>query len=207
MSVSTPRPLVLALGDRRPDIHPDAWLAPHSVVSGRVTIDAGTSVWYGTSLRGDVADIIIGSGSNLQDNVVVHADDGFPASIEDHVSVGHAAVLHGCTVESGTIVGMGAVVLNGAVIGAGSLVAGGAVVLEGTRVPPGSLVAGVPAKVRRELTTAERSGILEGIARYPRLAMLHRAALQEDAASRPYSAPENTTRPGSQPVRTPSSQR
>ncbi len=97
--------------------------------------------------------------------------------IGDDVSVGHAAVLHGCTVGDGTIIGMGSVVLNGAVIGAGSMVAAGAVVLEGTQVPPGSLVAGVPAKVRRELTEAERAGMREGIGHYPGLAALHRSSL------------------------------
>ena len=158
--------LLLPLGDRVPDVHPEAWLAPHSVVSGRVTIGAETSIWYGASARGDAEDITIGNGSNLQDNAVIHADVGFPAVIGDHVSVGHAAVLHGCTVGEGTIIGMGSVVLNGAVIGAGSLVAAGAVVLEGTQVPPGSLVAGVPAKVRRELTEEQSRGFIAHAARY-----------------------------------------
>lgn len=172
--------LVLPLGERVPHVHPDAWLAPHSVVSGRVTIGAATSIWYGASARGDAEDITIGSGSNLQDNAVIHADVGFPAVIGDHVSIGHAAVLHGCTVGEGTIVGMGSVILNGAVIGAGSLVAAGAVVLEGTQVPPGSLVAGVPAKVRRELTQEERDGLREGIGHYPGLAAMHREALAQE---------------------------
>ncbi|GAA1177278.1 gamma carbonic anhydrase family protein [Ornithinimicrobium humiphilum] len=171
--------LVLALGDRRPEIHPDAWLAPHSVVSGSVTIGAGSSVWYGASLRGDNEQITVGERANFQDNVVVHADPGHPAVVGDDVSVGHAAVLHGCTVGSGTIVGMGAVVMNGAVIGEGCLVAGGAVVLEGMEIPPGSLVAGVPAKVRRELTEEERAGLMRGISHYPELATRHRAALAE----------------------------
>jgi carbonic anhydrase/acetyltransferase-like protein (isoleucine patch superfamily) len=169
--------LVLALGERRPEIDPDAWLAPHSVVSGSVRIGAGSSVWYGVSVRGDNEQITLGERVNLQDNVVVHADAGFPATVADDVSVGHGAVLHGCSVGSGTIVGMGAVVMNGAVIGESCLVAGGAVVLEGTQVPAGSLVAGVPAKVRRELTDEERAGLREGINHYPRLAALHRTAL------------------------------
>lgn len=169
--------LVLPLGDRVPEIDPDAWLAPHSVVSGRVRIGAGSSVWYGASLRGDAEDITVGERANFQDNVVVHADVGFPTVVADDVSVGHGAVLHGCSVGSGTIVGMGAVVMNGASIGASCLVAGGAVVLEGTQVPDGSLVAGVPAKVRRELTEEERAGLRKGIAHYPELAATHRAAL------------------------------
>lgn len=171
--------LVLPLGERRPQIDPDAWLAPHSVVSGSVTIGAGSSIWYGVSVRGDNAQITLGERVNLQDNVVVHADADYPATVEDDVSVGHAAVLHGCTVGSGTIVGMAAVVMNGAVIGRSCLIAGGAVVLEGTQIPDGSLVAGVPAKVRRELTPEEREGLGAGIAHYPGLAATHRAALAE----------------------------
>ncbi|WP_114906980.1 gamma carbonic anhydrase family protein [Ornithinimicrobium murale] len=169
--------LVLPLGDRVPEVHPDAWLAPHSVVSGRVTIGAGTSIWYGASARGDCEDITVGAHSNLQDNAVIHADPGSPASIGDNVSIGHAAVLHGCTVGDGCIIGMGSVVLNGAVIGEGSMVAAGAVVLEGTQVPPGSLVAGVPAKVRRELTQEETAGMRASIGHYPGLATMHRTAL------------------------------
>lgn len=169
--------LVLPLGERVPEVHPEAWLAPGSVVSGSVTVGAGTSLWYGASARGDTATITLGERSNLQDNAVIHADVGSPAVVGNNVSVGHAAVLHGCTVGDGTIIGMGSVVLNGAVIGAGSLVAAGAVVLEGTQVPPGSLVAGVPAKVRRELTEEERAEMREGIAHYPGLAAMHREAL------------------------------
>lgn len=175
-----PRPssgLVLPLGDRVPEVHPDAWLAPYSVVSGSVTIGAGTSLWYGASARGDCAEITLGERSNLQDNAVIHADVGTPAVIGDDVSIGHSAVLHGCTVGDGTVIGMGSVVLNGAVIGAGSLVAAGAVVLEGTQVPPGSLVAGIPGKVRRELTEEERAGMRESIGHYPGLAAMHREAL------------------------------
>lgn len=179
MTTSTPQALVLALGDRRPEIDPDAWLAPTSVVSGSVRIGAGSSVWYGASLRGDNDQITVGERSNLQDNVVVHVDAGHPAVIADDVSVGHAAVLHGCTVGSGTIVGMGSVVLNGAVIGEECLVAGGAVVLEGMQIPPGSLVAGVPARIRRELTPEERANLREGIGCYPALAALHRTGLAE----------------------------
>ncbi|MFK5634072.1 MULTISPECIES: gamma carbonic anhydrase family protein [unclassified Ornithinimicrobium] len=174
----TPAGLVLPLGDRRPEVDPKAWLAPRSVVSGSVRIGAGSSVWYGVSVRGDAEQITIGERVNLQDNVVVHADAGFPARVADDVSVGHGAVLHGCSVGSGTIVGMGAVVMNGAVIGESCLVAAGAVVLEGMRVPSGSLVAGVPAKVRRMLTDEERAGLRDGIGHYPGLAAMHRSALE-----------------------------
>lgn len=171
--------LVLPLGGRRPEIDPEAWLAPQSVVSGSVRIGAGSSIWYGASVRGDSEQITLGERVNLQDNVVVHADAGFPTTVADDVSVGHGAVLHGCSVGTGTIVGMGAVVMNGAVVGESCLVAAGAVVLEGTQVPSGSLVAGVPAKVRRELTDEERARLRDGIGHYPGLASLHRSALAE----------------------------
>lgn len=167
---------VLALGDRVPEVHPDAWLAPTSAVTGWVRIGAGSSLWYGASVRGDSGEVSVGAGTNVQDNAVIHADPGHPADVGDHVSIGHAAVVHGCTVGAGTVVGMGAVVLNGARIGTECLVAAGAVVLEGTQVPDGSLVAGVPAKVRRELSATERVGLREGIERYPRLAAAHRSA-------------------------------
>jgi carbonic anhydrase/acetyltransferase-like protein (isoleucine patch superfamily) len=142
-----------------PQIAEDAFVAAGAVIVGDVRLEARSSVWYNAVLRAEAAPIVLGAGSNLQDTVVCHVDSGFPLSIGSGVSVGHGAVLHGCTVEDDCLIGMSATVLNGAVIGAGSLVAAGAVVLEGTIVPPGSLVAGVPAKVRRELTADERAGI------------------------------------------------
>jgi len=110
----------------------------------------------------------------VQDGAVVHADPGFACSIGSGVSVGHAAVVHGCTVEDDCLIGMGAVVLNGAVVGTGSMVAAGAVVLEGARIPPGSLVAGVPGKVRRELSEHERAGVRENARRYIEITAAHR---------------------------------
>ena len=140
-----------------PEIDAAAWVAPSATVIGRVTLAAQSSVFYNAVVRGDVEDIAVGERSNLQDAVVVHADPGSPCRIGAGVSVGHAAVLHGCTIGDGCLIGMSATVLNGADIGAGSLVAAGAVVLAGTVVPPGSLVAGVPAKVRRPLDDGERT--------------------------------------------------
>lgn len=157
---------VLAVGGRTPDIHPSAFLASGARVIGAVTLGEGASVWYNAVLRGDSDTIMVGSGSNLQDNVSVHVDAGHPVVIGRDVSVGHNAVVHGCTIGDGSLIGMGSVVLSGAVIGDGCLVAAGAVVLEGTVVPPGSLVAGVPAKVRRELTAEEREGILRNAQTY-----------------------------------------
>ncbi len=156
-----------------PEVADDAWVAPGAVLVGEVRLGSRSSVWYGAVLRGDGGSITVGAGSNVQDGTVVHADPGFPAVIGDGVVVGHGAVVHGCTVEDGSLIGMGSRVLNGARIGAGSLVAAGAVVLEGTQVPPGSLVAGVPAKVRRPLTEDEAAGIRAGAEQYVERAQQH----------------------------------
>ena len=158
--------LLLPFNDVHPTLDPTSWVAPNATLIGKVTLAERASIYYGTVLRADVDAITIGVGSNLQDNVSVHCDAGMPTTVGAGVSVGHAAVLHGCTVEDDCLIGMSATVLNGAVIGTGSLVAAGAVVLEGTIVPPGTLVAGVPAKVRRELTAEEREGIRANAQRY-----------------------------------------
>lgn len=170
------RALIAGVGGKEPSVDPDAFTAPTSVVMGEVTLAAGASVWYQSVLRGDGGPIVIGAQSNIQDNCTVHVDPGFPVTVGERVSVGHNAVLHGCTVEDDVLVGMGSTVLNGAHIGAGSLIAAQALVPQGMRVPPGSLVAGVPAKVRRELTDEEREGIKLNAAVYVDLAKEHRAA-------------------------------
>ncbi|SEO28651.1 gamma carbonic anhydrase family protein [Actinacidiphila rubida] len=172
--------LVAAVASRTPAIDPAAFTAPTSVVLGDVTLAAGASVWYHAVLRGDCESLSIGPGSNIQDNCTVHADPGFPVVVGAGVSVGHNAVLHGCVVEDGVLVGMGATVLNGATIGAGSLVAAAALVPQGMTVPPGSLVAGVPAKVRRLLTDEERAGVALNAEHYVALAAVHREALGQD---------------------------
>src|SRR5690242_6478415 len=151
---------VLAVAGRSPDLHPDAFVASGARVIGAVSLAEGASVWYNAVLRGDSDAITVGAGSNLQDNVSVHVDAGHPVHIGRDVSVGHNAVVHGCTIGDASLIGMGSVVLSGAVIGDGCLVAAGAVILEGTVIPAGSLVAGVPAKVRRELTADEREWIV-----------------------------------------------
>jgi carbonic anhydrase/acetyltransferase-like protein (isoleucine patch superfamily) len=160
-----------------PRVAESAFLAPGAVLVGNVTLGDRASVWYNSVLRAEQEPITIGAGSNLQDNVSCHVDRGYPLILGAGVSVGHGAVLHGCTIEDNVLVGMAATVMNGAVIGTGSLVAAGAVVLEGTIVPPGSLVAGVPAKVRRELTDDEVAGIRHNAEAYLGHAALHQAAL------------------------------
>ncbi|MEO5920285.1 MAG: gamma carbonic anhydrase family protein [Pseudolysinimonas sp.] len=151
--------LLLPFEDAEPVVAETAWIAENATLIGRVTVHAGASVWFGAVMRGDTDDLELGAGSNLQDNVVVHADPGSPAIIGAGVSVGHGAVIHGCRIEDGCLIGMNATVLNRAVVGAESLVAAGTVVLEGTIIPPRSLVAGVPGKVRRSLTDDEVSAM------------------------------------------------
>lgn len=167
-------PSVLSYDGRQPTIHADAWLAPTATVIGDATVNSQASVFYGAVVRADMDRIVLGAGSNLQDNVVVHTDYGFPTWIGSGVSVGHAAVVHGCTVEDDCLIGMNATILNGARIGAGSLVAAGTVVLEGTVIPPRSLVAGVPGKVRRQLSDAEFDRVVANAQIYLELAAQHR---------------------------------
>lgn len=149
-----------------PRVAPDAFVAQGATLVGDVTVEPGASIWFAAVVRGDGAAIRIGERSNVQDGAVLHSDPDFPVTVGRDVSIGHRAVVHGCTVEDDSLVGMGAVVLNGAVVGRGSLVAAGSVVLEGTAVPPGSLVAGVPAKVKRPVTDAELERIRSGAASY-----------------------------------------
>jgi carbonic anhydrase/acetyltransferase-like protein (isoleucine patch superfamily) len=171
-----PEPLILTVNGHSPQLHADAWVAPNAALVGRISLGAKASIWYGATLRAEIEPIEIGDGSNVQDNVTIHVDPGFPASIGADVSVGHNAVLHGCTIEDGCLIGMGAVVLNGARIGRGSLVAAGAVVAQGVEIPPGSLVAGVPGKVRRELGEDEVTNNRNNALLYQHLIDMHRGA-------------------------------
>jgi len=161
---------ILKFGEHTPTVSATAWLAPTATVIGNATVKDDAVVMFGAVIRADREQIVVGVGSNLQDNVVVHADPGFPAIIGAGVSVGHSAVIHGATLEDDVLIGMNATVLNGCRIGAGSLVAAGSVVLEGTQIPPGSLVAGVPAKVRRDTTLEERAEIKNNAETYRALA-------------------------------------
>ncbi len=168
---------LVSLSDTRiPTVADTAWVAPGAVLAGNVTLRDGASVWYNAVLRAEHEPIVIGEGSNLQDNVSCHVDRGFPLTLGSGVSVGHGAVLHGCTIGDDVLVGMSATVMNGAVVGSGSLLAAGTVVLEGAVIPPGSLVAGVPGKVRRELTDDERAGIRANAASYLEHVLEHVAA-------------------------------
>ncbi|MFF8429994.1 MULTISPECIES: gamma carbonic anhydrase family protein [unclassified Streptomyces] len=169
----TQKALIVGIGGKEPRLDAEVFVAPTASVIGDVTLRTGASVWYGAVLRGDVERITVGAQANVQDNVTLHADPGFPVSVGERVSIGHNAVVHGATVEDDCLIGMGATVLNGAVIGAGSLVAAQALVPQGMVVPPGSLVAGVPAKVRRELSEEERQGVTLNGTMYAELAKAH----------------------------------
>lgn len=166
----------LPFAGRTPEVHESAWVASNASLIGKVRVDADASVWFGAVLRGDIDEIVLGPGSNLQDNVVVHTEAGAPAIVGAGVSVGHGAVVHGCTIEDGCLIGMNATVLTNAVVGRDTLVAAGAVVLEGAVIPPRSLVAGVPGKVRRELTDDEVAALHGNSSRYVTRARAYAAA-------------------------------
>jgi len=157
------------------NIHPSAFIAPGAVVLGDVTLGPRASVWYGAVLRADMAAIVVGEATNLQDGTIVHVDAGKPARIGARVGVGHRAILHACSVEDDCLIGMGSILLNDVYIGTGSVVAAGAVVPEGTRIPPGSLVLGVPARVMRAVDDALRGRIRETWQHYVAEAQRHRA--------------------------------
>lgn len=167
---------MITVNGHTPQVHEQAWVAPGAVLAGEVSVGSETGIWYTCVIRADFAPITLGARTNVQDGAVLHADPGFPATIGDGVTIGHRAVVHGCTVSDDVLVGMGAVLMNGVHVGAGSLIAAGAVLTQGTVVPPGSLVAGVPGKVRRELTDAERDTIPLSAAAYVHLLGLHRDA-------------------------------
>jgi carbonic anhydrase/acetyltransferase-like protein (isoleucine patch superfamily) len=144
------------------------YIAPNAAVIGQVTLRANASVWFSCVLRGDVEDIDIGEGSNIQDGAVIHADPGFAVHVGANVTVGHNAMLHGCTIGDGSLVGIGAVVLNGARIGRGCLVGAGALVTEGTEIPDGSLVLGSPARLKKTLAPEEQSALAHNAGHYVR---------------------------------------
>lgn len=144
----------------------DVWVAPDANLIGKVVLESGASVWFGATLRGDNETITVGAGSNIQENVVCHTDPGLPLTIGANCTIGHKAMLHGCTIGEGALVGMGATVLNGAVIGEGALIGAGALVAEGKVIPPRSLVMGIPGKVVRELDDAAVAGLRASAAGY-----------------------------------------
>ena len=153
-----------------------AFVADNAVLAGDVTLAEGSSIWYGAVLRADTGRIVIGAGSNVQDNAVLHTGPGLDVVVGRNVSIGHSAVVHGCTVGDDCLIGMHATVLNGAVIGDGSLVAAGALVTENMVVPAGSLVVGVPGKVVKAVSAAQAASIAANGEEYRELAKVHAGA-------------------------------
>ncbi|WP_227271532.1 gamma carbonic anhydrase family protein [Roseobacter weihaiensis] len=143
-----------ALGDHAPDLHEDTWVAPDANLIGKVVLEAGASVWFGTTIRADHEEIRVGQGSNVQENCVFHIDAGYPLTIGAGCTIGHKVMLHGCTLGDNTLIGMGATVLNGARIGSNCLIGAGALITENKVIPDNSLVMGVPGRVVRELDAA-----------------------------------------------------
>jgi carbonic anhydrase/acetyltransferase-like protein (isoleucine patch superfamily) len=169
---------VFSLDGIVPEIDAEAWVAPGAQVMGRVRLGPLASVWFNAVLRGDNDPIEIGAGSNVQDGCVLHTDVGAPLTVGPDCTIGHVAILHGCTIGPGSLVGMGATVLNGATIGANALIGAGALVTEGKAIPDGVLAMGRPAKVVRDLTEAELAGLRRSAATYRANAARFRAGLK-----------------------------
>lgn len=150
------------------------FIAENATVIGDVALAEGTSIWFGTVIRADKDRVRIGKDSNIQDNCVVHTSAGFPVTLGEQVSVGHGAILHGCTIGDRVLVGMGAIVLNGATVGEGSLLGAGTVVTEGAVIPPGSVVLGVPGKVLKPTSAEQRAHIVDNSRAYRELAEQYR---------------------------------
>jgi carbonic anhydrase/acetyltransferase-like protein (isoleucine patch superfamily) len=169
---------VFVLRDVSPRISGSAYVAPNATVLGNVTLEENSSVWFGATLRGDNENIRIGASSNVQDGAVLHTDPGFPMSIGANVSIGHQAMLHGCTVGEGSLIGIQSVLLNGAVIGKGCLIGAGAIITERKVFADGCLIFGAPAKVVRELTAEERENLVKVAANYAERAVYYRSHLR-----------------------------
>lgn len=170
--------MIYALDDIAPQIDPTAWVAPDANVIGKIVLEASSSVWFGATLRGDNEEIRLGANSNIQENCVLHTDMGYPLVIGANCTIGHKAMLHGCTIGEGSLIGMGATILNGAKIGRGCLIGAGALVTEGKEIPDGSLVMGAPGKVIRTLDAAAQARLIQSAASYRDNARRFRAGLK-----------------------------
>lgn len=158
--------MIYELDGIAPVLGQGAWVAPDANLIGKVVLEAEASVWFGCTLRGDNEEIRVGAGSNVQENVICHTDMGFPLVIGANCTIGHKAMLHGCIIGEGSLIGMGATVLNGAKIGRGCLIGAGALITEGKEIPDGSLVMGAPGKVVRMLDEAAQARLLQSAAHY-----------------------------------------
>ena len=161
--------MIVKYKDRAPSVSEDAMVWETACIAGDVTLEAGVSVWHGASIRGDSSFVTVGQGSNVQENATIHTSDGHPAVIGKGVTVGHNAIVHGCTVGDNVLIGMGAIILDGAVIGDNTVIGAGALVSQGKQIPAGSLVIGLPGKVARELDDAEKDSIRANACEYEEL--------------------------------------
>ena len=169
-----------ALGQVEPSLPntTDFWIAPDANLIGNIVINPATSVWFGATLRGDNEVIVVGRGSNVQENCVLHTDMGYPLTIGEDCTIGHKAMLHGCTIGDGTLIGMGATILNGAKIGKGCLIGAGALITEGKEIPDGSMVLGAPGKVVRTLDADARNALLKSASMYQANALRFRMEMR-----------------------------
>lgn len=167
-----------ALKDISPTVADDAWVAPDANVIGNVVLEADSSVWFGCTIRGDNEQILVGKGSNVQENSVFHTDPGCPLTIGENCTIGHKVMLHGCTIGDNSLIGMGATVLNGARIGKNCLIGAGALITENKVIPDGSLVMGAPGKVVRELDAAAIRGLTASAEHYQQNAARFRSDLK-----------------------------
>ncbi len=172
--------MILSYKDKHPKISAEAFIAPTATIIGDVTIEPGASVWYGAVVRGDLAPITIGADTNIQDNCTIHTDVNKPAIIGRHVTIGHNAVVHGCTIEKHCLIGMNAVVLSGAVVKTGSVIAAGALIKEGQAVGPFQLLAGMPAAAKKEFTEQIIEILELAVDEYLELASEHRRFIEKD---------------------------
>lgn len=169
---------IYALDGKTPRLDPDTWVAPDANVIGQVVMEAGSSVWFGTTIRADHEQIRIGKGSNVQENCVMHVDPGFPMTIGTNCTIGHKVMLHGCTVGDNSLIGMGATVLNGAKIGKNCLIGAGALITEGKEIPDGSVVMGAPGRVVKQLDDKAKKMLATSAAHYHQNMVIFREQLK-----------------------------
>lgn len=173
--------MIIPFKGKAPTIHLSAFIADNSTIIGDVEIGEQASVWYGSIVRGDVNFIRIGSRTNIQDGTVIHVSSKTHSTIlENDITVGHRVTLHGCYVETGCLIGIGAILLDGVHIGRNSLVAAGSLLAPGTRIPPRSMVMGSPGRIKRELTDDEIAGIARNVESYVELSAVYRSMGKED---------------------------
>ena len=171
--------MIYALEGHTPMLDPDGtvWVAPDANVIGKVILESKSSVWFGTTIRADHEEIRVGSGTNIQENCVLHIDKGFPLTVGRNCTIGHKAILHGCTIGDNSLIGMGTTVLNGAKVGKNCLIGAGALVTEGKKIPDGSMVLGAPGKVVRELDAEAIQALEASALHYQENAARFRAGL------------------------------